>query len=451
MLRRAFGLIAPVVAVVFLWGCASVDTDPPEWLNRTIAYDEAGVVAVVSGSGLSLIQAEFELQRAIQAFVIQILNDSVTRADVDPDPEAFDRVVRRRLARLGDRGLVILDDHTARPEGTVRRYALIRYETLALQQDVAALGSDGGIDSIEDMDYIQRANAVRVVQAAFGQTRTLPGADQVANAATMVQVTLSGIESTIQVGQARQLELRLAVGEIPIAGLPFVLNLAGPVVDGQAQRAQQRSISDADGVVAFTLPPIARVGNHQLTILPVVPNSVVAAGVAADPLIALMSVRTTLQATSRAASAPTAVLVQQVDLAGNLLDDQTATQAARREFAARGFLLADASVDRAVREQLLTAVPRSSLELYEILPFDVLSQANRVVVATMQINAFQESDNVSIEVGVAARAYDLRTNRSMPATAFDVRTTGSDGAATLAVAFQEAGRRLATRMATELP
>ena len=317
---------------------------------------------------------------------------------------------------------------------------------VSVAPDPPAAGRDVAVrDTTTDAASIRRADAVRIVQAAFGLTAPPPSTDQITRAATWVQVTLDGIESAIQVGERRRLQLRLAVGEIPIEGLPFVLTMVGPPVDGQVQRVELRSTSDTRGIVAFTLPPITRVGDHRLSILPRVP------AVGATPLIALMSVRTILRATSQAASSPTAVLVQQVDLAGNLLDDQTATQAVRRELEARGFPLVDARVDRSVRERLLRAAPRSSLELYDILPFDVLAAADRVVVATMRIDAFQESDHVSVAVGVAARAYDLRTNRRLPATAFDVRTAGSDGAATLAVAFQAAGRRLATRMATELP
>ena len=447
MLLRAFRWTAPLTTALFVYGCVSVATDPPAWTNQTIAYEQVGVTAVVSGSGRNLIQAESDLHRTLRAVVAQVLGDSIARVGGEPDSEALDRIVHRRLAHLGNRGLVILDTYTTRRSGTVQRYALIRYEMLALQQDVTALGGGDRVAAVNDMDYIQRVNAVRVVQAAFGLMSPPPNSDQITHAATRVQVTLDGIESAIQVGESRRLQLRLAVGEIPIEGLPFVLTMVGPSVDGQVQRVELRSTGDPRGVVAFTLPPIARVGDHRLSILP----RVSASGAAPESLIALMSVRTTLRATSQAASSPTAVLVQQVDLAGNLLDDQTATQAVHRELASRGFPLVDARVDRAVRERLLRAAPQSSLELYDILPFDVLSAANRVVVATMRIDAFQESDHVSVAVGVAARAYDLRTNRRLPATAFDVRTAGSDGAATLTVAFQEAGRRLATRMATELP
>ena len=322
------------------------------------------------------------------------------------------------------------------------------YGCVSIVPDPSASGRDvAARDATTDADAIRRADAVRIVQAAFGLTTPPPSADQIARAATRVQVTLDGIESAIQVGERRRVQLRLAVGDIPIEGLPFVLTLVGPFVDGQVQRVELRSTSDPRGVVAFTLPPITRVGDHRLGILPWMPTL----GAASEPLIALMSVLTTLRATSRAASIPTAVLVQQVDLAGNLLEDRTATQAVRRELEARGFPLVDARVDRSVRERLLQAAPRSSLELYDILPFDVLAEANRVVIATMRIDAFQESDHVSVALDVAARAYDLRTNRRLSTTAFGVRTAGSDGAATLTAAFQEAGRRLATRIATELP
>ena len=117
----------------------------------------------------------------------------------------------------------------------------------------------------------------------------------------------------------------------------------------------------------------------------------------------------------------------------------------------RGFRVREVRLDGARREQLATIETVTVADLYDILPFDVVSSVDRAIVGDARILEFNENEGFSVHIELDAVVFDLRRDRILAATTVNERTSGSSAPATIRAAFQESGRRLARQLAPQLP
>jgi hypothetical protein len=122
-----------------------------------------------------------------------------------------------------------------------------------------------------------------------------------------------------------------------------------------------------------------------------------------------------------------------------------------REMGTRGFRVRRVELGDPERERLVQLERIDVADLYDLLPFEVLASVDRAIVGDAAIFEFNEAEGFSVGVRIDAVAFDLRRDRRLARVTVTERITGSSAQATIRGAFQEAGRRLARRMAPQLP
>jgi hypothetical protein len=115
------------------------------------------------------------------------------------------------------------------------------------------------------------------------------------------------------------------------------------------------------------------------------------------------------------------------------------------------FRIREVDLPAAERRRLAEAASVSVAELYDILPFEVVSQTERVIVGDAHIVEFSEEDGFTVVVEVDAGAFDLRRDQVLARVSFQERISGSDARSAIRTAFQAAGRRLVRQIVPRLP
>ncbi len=165
----------------------------------------------------------------------------------------------------------------------------------------------------------------------------------------------------------------------------------------------------------------------------------------------LLVSRAAIEVTTEAAEIPTAVVILDRDIAGNPIAGDTAGRSTARRLDDLGFRIRVVELDDESRRELSLRSRLDVEELYDILPFDVLSIVDRVVVGRADIVAFDEGESFSVEVLLEAEVFDLRRDRRLANVSIAERTAGGDAPSAIRAAFSSAGRRTADLIAPRLP
>jgi len=170
-----------------------------------------------------------------------------------------------------------------------------------------------------------------------------------------------------------------------------------------------------------------------------------------DAVEADLTTTVRISVTSRATTIPTAVILVDRDIAGNPIVSRDAARGATQQFLDEGFRIVPVNLTSAVETALSRHADLVVSDLYDILPFDVLSSVERVIVGGADIVQFSEDEGVVVVIELQATAFDLRRDQRLTDIRFEERVAGRDARSTLRSAFQSAGRRTARQIAPRLP
>ncbi len=257
--------------------------------------------------------------------------------------------------------------------------------------------------------------------------------------------------------------VELSKREAPVVfdDVPLLVEVRGPQIDGE--RAIDRFVvrTDNGGIASFIVPAPDASGTTTITVQPAWLDTAVQRWYDAiegqatldllDAAVARVRDRAILEVSSSAAEIPTAVVIIDRDIAGNPIESTDTMRGVIQGFAETGFRIRQVDLSAAQRESLAAIDRLTVSDLYDILPFEVLSQVDRVIVGEVNISDFRESEGFSVTVGVSASAFDLRRDQVLARTSFEERTNGSDSRSAIRAAFQAAGRRLSRRIVPRLP
>jgi hypothetical protein len=238
--------------------------------------------------------------------------------------------------------------------------------------------------------------------------------------------------------------------------------MRSPSVDGERETLEARVTLDATGRGALSIDPPPIAGVSVVTVEPVWLSELepLWRGVVVseadrqrlDAVIERLRARSIVRVRSQAASIPTAVVILDRDIAGNAITNGSdAMRGAIQELSESGFRVRQVDLTPPQRNQLSALETITVSDLYDVLPFDVLSVVDRVIVGNARILQFNEQDGFAVEVAMEAAAFDLRRDRELVRLTFEERVSGGDARAAIRVAFQAAGRRLGRRIAPRLP
>lgn len=248
--------------------------------------------------------------------------------------------------------------------------------------------------------------------------------------------------------------------ELRLDGAPpleYRVDIVPPPAEGVTARSVVAA-AQSDGVLVVPAPEVTGVTQYRLSPLWLVDAAerLRTAGIdatllasLADAVVAVVGV----EAVSEAATVPTALVLADVDIAGNSVAGHGAATGARQVLEAEGFGVHTVD-DPRVAQQLIDE-PSSTIvaRLYDTLPFDTLSRAERIIVGVARIVDVVEADggDTTVTVELTARAVDVRRDEIYLEERFVERVTGTDASSVVGAAFRSAGRRLATRLIRRLP
>lgn len=450
-----------VVLAFLLAACVTSPSRPPEWVQAPPPASPEARALVVYGTAERLEDARAMAARDLERQVTQLL----ARLEPDAPAEQIEQIAAGRADQLQP-----LDEYVARDRiDTVEVYRLYEYDALIRQRDRQALSDrgTGATDPVEApggdaLSRLRERIEAPVPPAATARERELAAMLQLASG---VELRLTPSRGSLALDAAVPLQVELLLRDAgtgePFAGVPLAIEVEYPLVDGEREVERLLRTSSPQGAVVIELPPPRLAGTMRLSAEPVwlapeidrwrVGASDDVTALRVDQLTGSLRDQTQVRITSEAPGIPTAVVLVDRDIAGNPIGTSDAARGMLQEFGELGFRVRRVDLSPAERDALLGRSNLGVDDLYDILPFEVLSQVDRVIVGDVHIREFTEDEGFSVAVEVAAAAYDLRRDRVLARQAFEERISGSDARATIRAAFQVAGRRLVRRMAPRLP
>jgi hypothetical protein len=247
----------------------------------------------------------------------------------------------------------------------------------------------------------------------------------------------------------------------PYPGERLRVQIVSPPVDGVRETEVFEVVTDENGTARFPVPPVGVSGAWSVTVEPLRLyrlatrwTTSVSSQETRDLFTAVQDRtrgRSILRVTSRAADIPTGIIVLDRDIAGNPIDSGDTMRGMIQEFADSGFRIREVELTAVERRRLVALDSLSVSDLYDVLPFEVLSRVDRVIVGDAVIREFTEGDGFSVVVEVNASTFDLRRDRRLVRVSFEERVSGSDSRAAIRAAFQASGRRLVRQTVPRLP
>jgi hypothetical protein len=455
-------------------GCATRATGPPpEWIRESSRRDDRGERIIAYGNGVNAAEADALLERDVRSQVVRVLVEELTERGVvidDTVAEIAEEVAEERSRTLtGDRF-----DREAEGDRD-ESFLLVLYATDLIERDLATVE--------------RRAGALRTDAGALGRRswdrieailRSEPPEDLEQKRAFLAeaidavqQVTVSLIASADEVALGASDEFRLsyqfAFSPPDATGYRtrFRLIETGPVFDGD-RRERSEVIEVEEGVVdTISVAPPDIIGAWRYLIEPswlqdaldrwnaaigaeeerertVLENRV-------EEIADALRAGVTIAVTSEATTIPTVVIILDRDIAGNPISGNVAARNAIRVLEEAGFDVRSVQLDDARRRMLAERSSRGVADLYDILPFDVLSSVDRAMIGWADIVSFDESESYRVEVSIDASVFDLRKDRVLARVSLEERTAGGDAQSAIRAAFVTAGRRAAELIAPRLP
>lgn len=452
-------LIIPLLSL--LASCVTSPERPPLWVQSTPASSPEVRTLVVYGTAERLEDARAMAARDLERQLTQILATSRS----DAPASLVEEVATDRARQLQPE-----DEYVARDRiDTVEVYRLYSYRRLDRQADEARLetGPSGGGGGTGQPAGDPISALRRRLDGPVPGTRTARERELAAmvEQADRIEVQVNPGLQAVPLGAVRSIPVEVTLRDAgtgePFAGVGLAVSAESPLVDGERSLETAALTTGEAGVASLELPPPEVAGTLRIAAEPswLAPalerwrlgDSDELSTLLIDQLTGSLRGLAQVRVTTEAPGIPTAIVMVDRDIAGNPIGSSDAARGMLQEFDDLGFRIRQVDVSGAARDQLLATPDLSVDDLYDILPFEVLSQVDRVIVGDVHIREFSEQDGFSVAVEVQASAYDLRRDRILARQQFEERISGSDARATIRAAFQVAGRRLVRRLAPRLP
>lgn len=468
----ATGIVLALTACVGDHGGA-----PPAWINESSGRADRGERIIAYGSGVNTAEAEGILFRDLESQVSRVLTEgAIARGLILDDGigSAIEEVARARTTELQG-------EHFLRSDGGNRSelFLLVLYATEMIEAD---------LDAIEEVAPVPASQPPRGTNEILWTNLILALADpppdsyeerlrRLTDAATLarsLEFVLETSVSSMPLADTRsprltailQFETDEDPGLTPVRTEIRLIEVA-PLYDGERREREELFEIEAGTEVERTSPPPDLSGTWLYQAEPVWLETaldrwnlsiVQETERRRSSLLALIGtieerlrVRTTIEVTSAAATIPTAVIILDRDIAGNPIAGDTAARNAVRRFDDLGYRVRLVELDDEARRRLSRQASLDVEQLYDILPFHILSVVDRAVIGWADIVAFNEGESISVAVSAEVEVFDLRRDRVLTRIALEERTAGGDAASAIRAAFASAGRRAADLLAPRLP
>lgn len=463
---------AILVAVALLAACTTPVERTPDWVDGIPVPGGPGTSFVAYGRAPTPGVAADRAVADAESQVAQILLSAVEAEGVLVTADAGVAVETAAARRIED--LEPVDSYRRTDaSGAVERYLLYRYLPSQLEQDVRQViaGLPESVPPPADTPSPTAQRPLETVRAILEgpvpegeREREQRLLEALAGASELVVRVQPG-ELTIDLGDEVDREFSVAVSERarpdPYTEVAVAVTVRGPEVDGLRDERRFPVITDGDGRARFRIEAPTVSGTTRVTVEPAWLNDAVSRWEAAisdqdrrDLLSATaerLRDRAVIDVRSRAAEIPTAILVLDRDIAGNPIESRDTMRGMLQEFATTAFRVRQVDPPAAGRDALIDIDALAVADLYDLLPFEVLSRVDRVIVGSAQIQEFTEGDGFFVQVSARAAAFDLRRDLVLARVVITERISGTDARAAIRAAFQAAGRRLVRRIAPRLP
>ncbi|MEX2443266.1 MAG: hypothetical protein WD492_06665 [Alkalispirochaeta sp.] len=469
------------LAIVVLWGCATPVETPPEWISGSDILTERQLVAY--GRGDTQEEALQRARRDVTSQISQILVRDLEAQEIAVTGAVGQAVEARAADRLETQEPV--ESFRRRDaQGVVEQYLLYEYlpddrnRDLTELYEAAGIGVSAARDSEPSDSRTDSDRDESEIRSPLGEVHALLSGpipetsterrrrlEETRQLADQVDVAIEPRARTVALGEslpAGFLVIVQAAGEgEPISDVPLRVEVNGPLVDGRRDSVELQVRTEPDGTAQIPVATPALAGTTQIAVEPAWLADRIdswKAAVDSTELQDLLSsiserlrARAAVQVTSRAATIPTAMIVLDRDIAGNPIASADTMRGMAQEFMDTDFRIRQVELAGPSRRRLAEAESISVTDLYDILPFDVLSRTERVIVGHAHILEFSEEDGFTVVVEVEAAAFDLRRDEVLARVSFRERISGSDARSAIRTAFQAAGRRLVRRIVPRLP
>lgn len=472
-------LIASLAAAVF-WGCATPVDSPPEWISGGGALSEVQLVAY--GRGDSDAQAFRRAQDDATAQISQILVRDLEAEGIAITSSVGAAVENRADFRVET--AVPADTYQRRDsQGAIEQYLLYDYQRDERNRDIADIRQTAGLGALtvrdeEPAEPAEPAADETVADSLLEEVRALlaesvPDSaaerrgrlEEISRLTAEVSVTVEPLQRTVPLGDTLfssfTVEVRTADEAELLSDLPFRIEIRGPLVDGRRITSEMVVRTGQDGTARIPVSTPSLAGTTRIVAEPGWLAELVSTWEAnlddaqlQDILSSIaeqLRARAVVEVTSQASSIPTAMIVLDRDIAGNPIGSGDTMRGMVQEFSATDFRIREVDLSEPARRRLSEAESISVADLYDILPFDVLSRTERVIVGDARIVEFDEEDGFTVVVEVEAGAFDLRRDQVLARVSFRERISGSDARSAIRTAFQAAGRRLVRQIVPRLP
>lgn len=491
-MKKVVGFCSAGFVFLALIGCATTPErrEPPEWIEVLPRAEMGDTYLSGYGTGDTGDDARARAQQDLTAQYARIL-----LSEFDPDIRGVSDETAALIEGIaGDRASYSepLDSyHVRRPDKVVEVYLLARFTVEDVESDVSE------IQAAVAERAAARAEATQLRPAEDPAPEMPPGPDRlvpppgenlqgVRYLLSSVPDSLDEAESVLDMALSRASELvfsatpgefQVALGTPPdrtitvrIAGLSaseqshgveLAVVETGPEIDGRRTVHRETAVTGPDGTVRIDVRDPVASGVTRIRVEPVWLEESLAAWTAShgdrnlrrnlETLASRLNATVNVRVTSGAASIPTAVIFIDRDIAGNPIAGRDAARGAFQQFRDQGFRTVAVELSPATESALANLTEPTVTDLYDILPFEVLASAERVVIGSAGITQFTETEGVTVVLGVEARAFDLRRDRLLTSVTLEERMTGRDPRTTLRSAFNSAGRRAARHLAPRLP
>ncbi|MCG8480608.1 MAG: hypothetical protein MI724_16055 [Spirochaetales bacterium] len=460
-----------VVAVVGVASCATTGSAPPDWVGLVQDMSSEGVRIVAYGTGFDMIDARRAAGEDALSQIGQTLIMRLEEGGAVLDDEAGELIEEIARARLGTLDPV---DRYVRSDGdAVELYRLYLYRILEIESDLADiyrvlpeaadLTTFSSGDGIDDVLPAIRELLERHVPAS--PTERTARLERVLALASRIVVVANPDRADVRLGEDLEgsITVRFLHNERSVIRdqRDLSVEVRGPVVDGERPIESFAIRTDPRGEATFSLPILDLAGVTTVVVQPAWLDDEVRRWQSAlesqrdidllEAAVERLRGRTLISVTSRAAQTMTAVIVLDRDIAGNPINGADAMRGALQEFSDAGFRVRRVELDGVALERFAAMERITVADLYDVLPFDILSMVDRIVVGDARILEFSEEDGFTVSVSLEATTFDLRHDRVLARVALDERIAGSDARSAIRAAFQSAGRRMARRMVPRLP
>jgi hypothetical protein len=467
--RRAQPFLFLSLSLLF-WGCATPIDRTPEWIAGVEGVGPEGHRIVAYGRGPTSSAAAGSLSDDVAAQIAQIL---VMR--LEAEGVVYSAATEDRIQTVAERRqeLVTPEDEYRRNDstGAVERYALILYGNREIEADVRMIRDALPLPVAAPEDVAGASPLLAELEALLSSSIPETEVDrrllleEALTLASSLEITIRPGDQTMPLGDTPAgtyaVSLRESDSTRPYPGERLRVQVVSPPVDGVRETEVFEVVTDENGTARFPVPPVGVSGAWSVTVEPLRLyrlatrwTTSVSSQETRDLFTAVQDRtrgRSILRVTSRAADIPTGIIVLDRDIAGNPIDSGDTMRGMIQEFADSGFRIREVELTAVERRRLVALDSLSVSDLYDVLPFEVLSRVDRVIVGDAVIREFTEGDGFSVVVEVNASTFDLRRDRRLVRVSFEERVSGSDSRAAIRAAFQASGRRLVRQTVPRLP